>query len=150
LVAVASDLWGVRVWTVHDGSLVYLLGEEYGRADVVEFSSDGSLLGSAGRIWSVSDGSMLHSLDEGSGFIGGASFSPDGSLVAILKVGPQSQGFLGLWSAEEGSMVRQLETMDCGEPNYCPSTFFAAFSPDRTTLLTADDTGKVKVWGFQD
>jgi len=151
LVAVGSAaLWGVRVWTVQGGSLEYLLGEEYGLAYDVDFSSDGSLLVSAGRIWSVSDGSLLHSLNEGSLFINGTSFSPDGSLVAMLTVDPQRQGVLGLWNAEEGTMVRQLETMDCGGPNYCNYTFFAAFSPDRTALLTADDTGKIKVWGFPD
>jgi WD40 repeat protein len=114
----------------------------------IAFSPDGRTLASGGqdgsvRIWSVRTHKQLGPRMLGrtghrgslTGWVASVAFSPNGSTVAAAQ-----DGFVRLWDVRTHKQL--------GEPIQADTdiVYRVAFSPDGTTLATADGDGTVRLW----
>ena len=77
----------VRVWSVGDWKLLYVLAGHKSTVHWAEFSADGKWIVSGGedrtvRIWSGEDGTLQQTLEESKAPIETVAFSPDGQFIA--------------------------------------------------------------------
>lgn len=156
LAAGGCDTYGVKIWSIPDGTLLRDLNTDPYWIRDVSFSPDGSLLvAAAGKgekteggasccsqgvilIWKISDGVLWRTLVAGdSSSVNSVNFSPNGEIIASAS----SDNVVRLWSADDGTLLRTLE-------EGCTSVTTVSFSPDGLVLASGDGDGTVRLWGI--
>jgi WD40 repeat protein len=146
-VVTASEDGTVRIWDARTGEPVRTLEGHTDAVGSAEFDSTGERIVSGSddgtvRIWDARSGENLLTLRapgaELDDQIFDAGFSADGSRVVTATIG----GVVTLWNAGTGE--RQLSFETPGDT----AAFGAAFNPDGTEVVTADDHA-VRIWDSQ-
>ncbi|NIS82923.1 MAG: hypothetical protein GTO14_22605 [Anaerolineales bacterium] len=131
----------VRIWSVQDGGLLYLL-ERYPNEEVpseIAFTPDGNLLSDGAQVWNLIDGTHIRTLGEGSKRLT-VAFSPDGTLVAVNGEDTEVE----LWKVSDGLLVRTF-----GEKKQW--TRDVAFSLDGRILASIPlSRTSIQVWRVSD
>jgi hypothetical protein len=139
---VASSSRGeVRLWSVSDGTLLFIL-ERHPDKDIpseVTFSPDGTLLSDGAQVWRVSNGRLIRILGDGSKRLT-AAFSPDGALLAVEGDDTEVE----LWQVSDGTLLRTL-----GEKTEW--TRDVSFSPDGQHLVSIPVSRRsLRLWRVPD
>jgi WD40 repeat protein len=131
----------VRVWSVSDGMLLFIL-ERQPDIEVpseITFSPDGTLLSDGAQVWRVSSGSLIRILGDGSKRLT-VAFSPDGALLAVDGDDTEVE----LWQVSDGSLLRTL-----GEKTEWTKDI--SFSPDGQHLVSIPVSRRsLRLWRVSD
>ena len=127
-------LWNVSEWKKRG----VLEGHTSGISSMA-FSPDGKTLVSGGwddtiRFWNVRTGEPLKTLKKHASRK--VLFSPNGQILASVE----NDDTIHLWNVATDELVKTIQ-IDAGVVVYSVD-----FSPDGTTLVTADDAGKISFW----
>jgi WD40 repeat protein len=142
-VAVGSDLGGIDIFAVGDGTLVRSFSTAgTARVRSVSFSPDGQLLAAglstnAVEVWNTADGATARTLEGHADTVRSAAFSPDGALLAS---GSNDQT-VRIWSIADGKPVRTLK-------GHTDAVTNVAFSPDGILLASGSNDRTVRVWNI--
>jgi WD40 repeat protein/serine/threonine protein kinase/DNA-binding XRE family transcriptional regulator len=135
-----------RLWDLSTGQeLVAIQKDPPEEVVVASFSPNGKLIATGGtdsvaRIWDLT-GSLLAELPVENGYqVTALAFNADGSQLAAGT--PFSHPIWDLSGLEEGQLPKLILTIP-GELNPVNGIYF---SPDGTKLVTANSSGKTKVW----
>ena len=133
----------VRLWQVHDATLLQTFGET---TTGLAFSVDGRTLASGSgtvRLWQVVDGRPLSRLGKGANYTwNDVAFSPDGAFLALATSPPPVSSYtvdLFRPDAKGWTAVRSLK----GHVNDVKGI---AFSPDGTLLAAGSSDQTVFIW----
>lgn len=145
-----------RILRITDGSEYSMPSDSGLRSTYLRFVAGGQTLAAmapntALSLWRVADGDLLGTTEGRPGFLVGASgqwralaVSPDGTLLATSPMG----GIVHLWSADNGSLVRDL--VNSSEPADDVSLSLLAFSPDGSVLAVGPQDATVRLWSVTD
>ncbi|GIJ26736.1 hypothetical protein Vqi01_18980 [Micromonospora qiuiae] len=142
LAALAAADGTVTLWDTESHQQVAELTGTDGKLPIVEFSPDGSILGTAHsseraehqlRLWDVRTRKLIRSLP---GDAVSMAFSQDGTSIATAS---RSEPTIVLWDVASG---RQVRTYDKGGG----TVFGVALSPDGSLLAAGGENNSVRVW----
>ena len=146
LLATGSDDKITRIWDVSTGKEILTLKGHLDWISHVAFSPDGSRLATssydgASKVWDITTGKELLTLhEEGDGVVAlWVIFNPDGSQIATAVTENFQRGWASIWDAKTGQKIMTL-------PAQGPAMRSAAFSPDGTRIVTAEDDRTAKIW----
>jgi WD40 repeat protein len=143
-----SDSFAV-LYDLRTGRLIVHLGSDYSISDLA-FSPDGKLLataslGGTALVWDIASRNIVSSLSGAATLASAVRFSPDSRLVAV----GDSSGRVVLWKLDpthrfEGAWAARPE----GQPltGHNGGVASLAFAPSGSTLVTASDDGKLRLW----
>jgi WD40 repeat protein len=131
---VSSYLWSL------DGKEIRTFQGHTDPVGTVSFSPDGKTIASASddstvKLWAL-DGKLLQTLKGHIGSVSSAVFSPDGKM--ILSGGRDFT--MRLWNVEDGSQIQSVVSSDYGW------VWDAKWSPTRSQIVAASNSGKVTFW----
>ena len=148
--------YSVRLWDAIAAQPLKTLSGHKQSCVGLDYSPDGKLLVSGGddamiRYWRGSDGGALRTVDNGH-HVDKVAFSRDSKWIAT---GGHPHGLIGefwheitggggdgpavrLWRASDGALVASLPHPD--------DTYFAAFSPDGSWLVTSGEDNRFRLW----
>ncbi len=149
IVGSASVDTTVRLWNVDTGTVLNILKGHGKPVQTVVFSPDGTKIASgsydrAARVWDVTTGRQLAVLNHDHPVLC-LAFSPDSKTLATasaswadiqFKVAPAQ---VRLWDVAQGTPRMSL-------PEQPIQVFDLAFTPDGTTLITANMAGAIILW----
>lgn len=144
----AGGLGEVKVWSAHNGQVVFELNGHNRFVNCVTFSPDGTRIASASgdgtvKVWDATTGKEKRTIKRHTGNVVSLSFSPDGSRIASAS----SDHTVKVWDADSGRERLALQGHRFGVNS-------VAFSPDGLRLASAGATsgnhGEVKVWRVRD
>ena len=127
----------IMLWDPESGEAVADL-DQGGQVYQVEFSPDGSRLGSAGgdwttKLWAVPSGQLLHTLTGHDGRVYGLRFSPDGRRVATTG----ADETIRTWDVGSGQLVSTIPGVEFNSVDY---------SPDGRLLAAGGQDGAVRLY----
>ena len=117
------------------------------RLEAIDISPDGTRLLAGGwegmaKLWTIdSDDPPLVIPHGKTSFVNAASFSPDGKLV-VTGSSDQTGGYLRVWDAQTGKLVRKLEGHE-------DSVLSVTFSRDGKRLLTGSYDETARLWDVE-
>jgi serine/threonine protein kinase len=149
IVGSASVDTTVRLWNVDTGAVINILKGHRKSVQTVVFSPDGTKIASGSydhtaRVWDVATGRQLAVLDHDHPVLC-LAFSPDSKTLATasaswadiqFKVAPAQ---VRLWDVARGTLRMRL-------PEQPIQIFDLAFTPDGTTLITANMANAIILW----
>ncbi len=157
-----------KVWDVATGQLINTFGEHLKEVNAVDISPDGEFIVSGesftdlyldtgeviqgtAKIWNVSSGELLHVLEQHTGSVNAVDYSTDGSMIATCSIGYASftdpkgsyvSGVANVWNASTGDLIHQFN-------EFTDKVNFVTFSPDGSTLLTLEESGRIVLWNLE-
>lgn len=131
----------VRIWDIESGSLLFALQDSSLGVLGAAFSPDGNRLAVLGwdgklRLWDLTSGELIATRDVTLESTSPPVFSPDGQFIAVA-------GRSGV-----AEVYRDLNAAPLELSGHSGPVNGIAFSPDSTLLVTADQSGAVRVWDY--
>ena len=130
----------VRLWNVHDRTLVREFKGHVGTVWTVAMSSDGNKIASGGNdgivnIWDLKIGNLVHKLQGHKRIVWSVKFSPDGSQLASSSFDFSFK----LWNVADGKLL--WDNQDHQE-----TVVDIAFSHNGKLLASTSDDKTIKLW----
>ncbi len=131
---------GFQLWDAAQGTARKLLDKRDGVVWGASFSSDGTLLASAGidgtvRLWDVANGAEIAMMDTQSGKACDLGFSPDGAMLRAWC----EDDTIHLWTLPDGKALAVLHSS-------AGALRGMAFDPAGALLVSTTDDGEMQVW----
>jgi WD40 repeat protein len=130
-----------RLWDSERGKLVAVLSGHTGECRNAEFSSDGSLILTAGdvtaRLWDGATGQPIKVINMGAA-VSSAVFDAEGRRMLVVSAG---KPFLHIWDITSGKAIELR-----GHDN--PVTK-ASFSPDGRQVVSVSNDGSLRLWASE-
>lgn len=160
LLASVPDVGPLQLYDTATGVLLAELPTQLGHNFRVRFSPDGKLIAVGGwkmgsmesyvgvvQIWDVATRETIKILDGFSQYVFGVAFSPDGLTLATGEGnGYGIPGAAKLWNIATGELLQEFgQKVDVAPPDYF-TVYDVAFSPDGSTLATANGDGSIVLW----
>ncbi|MGH8048274.1 MAG: WD40 repeat domain-containing protein, partial [Chthoniobacterales bacterium] len=121
---------GIRDLSTGNDVKIFKGGSHHGGRNLEQA---GSLLSAGSRVWDLSSGKVV-SKDDGSGNSAPTAISADGRLVAWVR-----SGRIHIWELLTREEIHAFGPLAC-------DVYQLAFSPDGTTLASAEHDGSVLLW----
>ncbi len=155
----ASGDHSARIWDAGTGQEVLQISGHTNEVNSAAFSPDGTQIVTAGadgtaRLWDVKSGQEVRQLTQPSGCVAmvnsypcrflTAAYSPNGKLIAASVEDEDidisnGHGWVGIWDARSGHIVRQLS-------GHSGLVFSVVYSSDGKLVATASDDGTIRIW----
>jgi WD40 repeat protein len=144
-----------RVWNTRDVANVYTMTGHTGTIRSVAWSADGAWIATGSddhtaRVWSARNPRRFRSLDAGAGTVRQVSFGADGALLTVsYDTSGKQEGKALVW--RDAIPAGERAAADPPAPKEVGRhVVWAAYSRDRTAIVTASTDGKAQVWDAGD